>query len=219
VWFDADHLRDLTINYEVREYPCVLFLTPEGGLLRMYAHDEINTTERLIETMDLALKDRDADRRKLMSLSMAVELRPNDVQANYALGKYYAEKHLYEESDKYLGKVISLDGEDKAGLRTAAYWYLLRSTTKRAATDDTKWATVEAYIADAHKTIERKDARELVLYYELLVAVHGHNDVKGAQEIAAKLKAEFPSGKLANKGADIAIRVKHYGTDKEPIDP
>jgi tetratricopeptide (TPR) repeat protein len=219
VWLDGDALMHLVKNYEVKEYPCVLFFTPEGGLLIEYRNDYRNSTQRLIATMDEAIKLRDKDRQKLASLKSAVELRPNDARANYELGKYYAEKHIYAQSDKYLAKALEADPNDKAGVRTAAYWYLLRSTTKRAVDDAAMWEKVEGYIADANATIPRKDAKELTLYYELLVAVHGRNDVSAAGQIAAQLKALFPSGKLANKGADIATRVKHYGTDNEPLDP
>jgi Flp pilus assembly protein TadD len=187
--------------------------------LRAYNNDGRNSADRLVETMNKALEERDADRRKLESLKSAVKLSPNDPRINYELGKYYADKHVYEESDKYLGRVLELDPNDTRGYRTAAYWYLLRSTTKRAADDDAQWEKVEAYLADAEKTLARKDAQELVLYYQLLVAVHAHGDVSAAGQIAAKMKAQFPSGKLANKARDIATRVKHYGTDKEPIDP
>lgn len=219
MWLDGDALMHLVKNFEVKEYPCVLFFTPEGGLLVEYRNDYRNSTGRLIATMDEAIKQRDKDRQKLASLKAAVELRPNDPRANYELGKYYAEKHIYSVSDVYLAKALELDPKDANGVRTAAYWYLLRSTTKRAVDDDKMWEKVEAYIADANATIPRKDAQELTLYYELLVAVHAHNDVSAAGQIAAKLKALFPSGKLANKGADIATRVKHYGTDNEPVDP
>jgi tetratricopeptide (TPR) repeat protein len=219
VWVDGDAMLDVVHTYEIVGYPCVMFATPEGGSLFKIEDDGRNTAARLLAAMKKATQEQDIDREKLNSLIAAVKLRPDDIRARYALGEYYIGKHLYKESDEQFEKVLALDPKDEKGFRAAAYWYLLRTTTKRAVDNEAEWQRVVRYIDEAGKTIKREDAQELVMYYELLHAVHGLGDVSAAGQIAAKMQAKFPSGKLAKKASDIAVRVKHYGTDKEPIDP
>ncbi len=109
-----DAWKEFRERFEISGTPTVVLIKPEGEEL-----DRINGFEGADEFVD-SVKDYLAGNNLLTTFVAQVEENPDDVEANFNLGKKYTSRWENDKAYPYYSKTIELDPEDSKGYKAEA---------------------------------------------------------------------------------------------------
>lgn len=203
---------ELAKKFQVSGYPTVVFVDGNG--------DEIDRIVGYLPVKDFlpAMKDYVNGKNTLKTLQSTLASNPNDIEANYRLGKKMLEGGNVTDAKNYLEKVVSLDSENKSGWTDDAELYLAQLNGKKEAFDmfvnkyPESDLTKQALIFLAESTMENNDYETGDKYYKELLSKYGKNDedinFSYGQYLLSKIygitKNENISKELSRKGIELA---------------
>lgn len=167
---------ELAKKFGVSGYPTVLYVNSDG--------EEIDRIVGYFPAKDFLplMKDYVAGKNTMKSLKLTLSTNPDDIEANFRLGKKTADAGNMEEAKRYFEKVVSLDAENKAGWTDDAELYLaqIKNTPADIEAFIKKYPdsdlTKQAYIYLAEVSLEGNDYTKADEYYKKLLNKYGKND-------------------------------------------
>jgi tetratricopeptide (TPR) repeat protein len=115
---DEDY-RQIRTEYKVRGTPTAVFLNHLGEEIDRKIGFNGNRDEYFQIIQNLALgKD------SLLSLTAQLKENPDDVEANFKIGKRYIDRYEWENVQPYFAKVLEIDPEDEMGFGSEATYNL-----------------------------------------------------------------------------------------------
>jgi len=167
---------ELAKKFKVSGYPTIVFVDANG--------DEIDRIVGYLPVKDFfpVMKDYVNGKNTLKSLQTTLATNPNDVEANFRLGKKLYSEGNNSEAKKYLENVIKNDPENKSGWTDDADLYLAQINGKKEDIDafikkypDSE-LTKQALIYLAESTMENNDYATGDKYFDELITKYGKND-------------------------------------------
>ncbi len=167
---------ELAKKFGVSGYPTVLYVNSDGEEI-----DRIVGYFPAKEFLPL-MKDYVSGKNTMKSLKQTLSTNPDDVEANFRLGKKTADAGNMEEAKKYFDKVVTLDPGNKSGWTDDAELYLAQIKNTPADIEafinkypDSDLAK-QAYIYLAEVSLEGNDYTKADGYYKKLFDKYGKND-------------------------------------------
>jgi thioredoxin-related protein len=167
---------EIAKKYGVSGYPSVVFVNGDG--------EEIDRIVGYIPAKDFleTMKDYNAGKNTIKSLKAILTTNPDDVEANFRLGKKSADGGNMPEAKTYFEKVVTLDPNNKSGWTDDAELFLaqIRNTPADIEAFAKKYPDSElikdAYIYLAEVSLEANDYSKADGYYKKLFEKYGKND-------------------------------------------
>jgi thioredoxin-related protein/uncharacterized protein YdcH (DUF465 family) len=167
---------ELAKKYKVEGFPTVLYVNSDG--------EEIDRIVGYFPAKDFLplMKDYVAGKNTVKSLKLTLSTNPDDVEANFRLGKKAADAGNMVEAKRYFEKVASLDAGNKAGWTDDAELYIAQIKNTPADIEafinkypDSDLAK-QAYIYLAEVSLEGNDYTKADGYYKKLFEKYGKSD-------------------------------------------
>jgi len=185
---DSQGTSPITKEYEVRVYPTVLFLDPGGKPLHMVLGPR--PPDKFAPLLDQVAE--------LPTLMVARKHKPNDLEANFALGNAFAMLNQLKRAAPYLERAAELAPKNENGRLSQA-----RLILAVVPLEDGKSAealeNIEAYLKQFKQTPEVPVA---IWYQGTILFQDGH--LEEARAYFAKILRQFPTHRKAYE-ADKAI--------------
>ncbi|MDD5362640.1 MAG: thioredoxin fold domain-containing protein [Ignavibacteria bacterium] len=167
---------ELKKKFGVAGYPTVIFVNGDG--------EEIDRIVGYLPAKDFLsiMKDYNAGKNTLPSLKKILEINPDDIEANFKMGKKYSDGGDVEKAKPYLDKVVKLDPDNRAGWTDDAELLLAQISNK---TEDLesfikKYPNSEvlkqAYMSLAEISFGEKKIDKADEYYKILFDMYGKQD-------------------------------------------
>ena len=209
---------ELAKKFGVSGFPTVLYVNASGEEI-----DRIVGYFPAKEFLPL-MKDYAAGKNTMKSLKATLSTNPDDIEANFRVGKKTADAGNMDEAKKYFEKVLTLDPGNKSGWADDAELYLAQIKNTPAAIEAfiNKYPesdlTKQAYIYLAEVSLEGNDYTKADGYYKKLLDKYGKNDEEISfaygQYLLTKIysitKKEKISKEDNNKGIELANECMDY---------
>ncbi|HUX00436.1 MAG: thioredoxin family protein [Phycisphaerae bacterium] len=211
---DTEETSETSRRFGIRVYPSVLFLLPSGEPLHLVLGPRV--PKEFLGILNQV--------RLVPDLIRVQKEKPDDVEANFALGHAFAMLDQLKRAAPYLERVMRLDPENRQGHRTQAALILAMVPLE----DGDSAATLEnltMYLLDYPQAPEIPTA----MYYVGTV-LYGDGRLAEAREAFDRLRQEYPRHVMAYKAdkaieaIDMRLRVQEvekqrgedYNQTKEP---
>jgi thioredoxin-related protein len=166
---------DLARKYNVSGYPTIVFVDGNG--------EEIDRIYGYVPAKDfLVLMKEFAAGKTVTTLKKSLETNPDDVEANFRLGKRSVELGNMDDAKKYLGKVSEIDPKNEKGFTDDAELHLAQISGKienidaviKKFPDTNLLKQAGLYIAEV--SMENNDYAKADEYYKNLISKYGKTD-------------------------------------------
>jgi len=209
---------ELAKKFGVSGFPTVLYVNADG--------DEIDRIVGYFPAKEFLplMKDYAAGKNTMKSLKTTLSTNPDDIEANFRVGKKTSDAGNMDDAKKYFDKVLTLDPGNKSGWADDAELYLAQIKNTPAAIEAfiNKYPesdlTKQAYIYLAEVSLEGNDYTKADGYYKKLLDKYGKNDEEISfaygQYLLTKIysitKKEKISKEDNNKGIELANECMDY---------
>lgn len=167
---------DLAKKFMVGGYPTIVFVNGNGV--------EIDKIIGYFPAKDFLqmMKDYNEGKNTLPAIKSVLEKNGDDVEANFKMGKKYSDYGDMDNAKQYLGKVIKLDPDNKAGFTDDAEFMLAQMSNKTENVEAfvKKYPSSElvkqAYISLAEISFAEGKSDKADEYYKILFDKYGKSD-------------------------------------------
>ncbi|MCE1164561.1 MAG: thioredoxin fold domain-containing protein [Bacteroidetes bacterium] len=167
---------DLAKKFNVSGYPTIVFVNGDGN--------EIDRIIGYFPAKDFlqTMKDYNEGKNTLPSIKSALEKSPDDVEANFKMGKKISDYGEMEKAKSYLDKVVKLDPDNKAGYTDDAELMIVQMSNKTENIEafikkyPESDLLKQAYISLAEISFSEGKTDKADGYYKILFDKYGKND-------------------------------------------
>ncbi len=162
-------------EYDLKIHPTALLLKADGTEI-----ERICGFDGQKDSYFQTFKDFTEGKYTLQTLLAEYELKAEDLELNYKIGKRYVDRRQEEQSPSYFAKVIELDPEDEFGYKTEASYYIASNEACRNKNPDPMKVFIasntdedflfSSYYDLAYYYMTMNEAEQVISTYEELLA-------------------------------------------------